>query len=307
MQPSVKQILTETPTQDGRPLFANAAKLGEAVAAASPKKYKQPKTTAALITFVFRKDRACTEHLRAIILAVTKSRLVGVSSQLQADWVSRVGHAIDFHNASFAKKRANTLHSDDEEFDRLLMESKTAEEHFIITPLTAEQERDISRAQQLTRTLLERLSLTEKAREPEKTKYKFLLPSEETIEIFWKNLFSEALQTAGDRADRSWLKKRLIALEADEHLRVYLVPSYICGCPIVVFNPTSRFASAFSFGYNENNVVNVIEWHFKEIGEWAKNVFKAFKPVESECPKIPKAEFKNFFGYRSNKFLNDLD
>ncbi len=273
----VKSILTEETAKDGLPLFANAAKLGDAITVQSPKFYKNPKTTAALISFVFRGERSCSDALRTVILACTRQRLKHRPKVEQDDWMQKVGRAITLQNSQFQTEEQSP--PDEDQFDFLLKTAQTAEQHFIITPFTAEQEKRIPRADQLAKLLPARLGLVPLTADDPTTRYVFLVPSEPVGREFWSRLV-ERVEASLEPPSR--LKTRMQFLDEGHYLQVWRVPKYVCGFPIVVYDPDSSHPTAFSFSYHPNNVIDVIQWDFAAVARWHQNVFLAFKNGEGK-------------------------
>jgi len=274
MQTALKKLLTQEVVPDGHPLFANAAKLGEAIVALADEHYRNPKTTAALISFVFRGDRPCSDGLRSAIIAATRARLAKQPKRVQDDWVQRIGRTIELQNSAVAAAQEEQSASDEEQFADLLERAERADNHFIITPLTSEQEQGIRRAEQLNEILMRRLGLSPQSEDEPNTTYRFLLPKDDTARAFWLKVRNKAALAE----NQTWADKRLQWLDTNDRLQVYVVPKFVCGCPIVVFDPeATRDVTAFSFSYHRHNIIDTIQWDAISVREWTENVYKTFR------------------------------
>lgn len=284
---TLKNILVSEIAEDGLPLFSNSVKLAEAVAENSPNAYKNPKTTAALLNFVFRCERNCSDSLRDALIKAVRARLVRQPRRVQDDWVQRVGRAIDALGSEVAKAQQTRAESDEDQFDNLLQHAESAGKHFIITPLTAEQEKGIKRAEELNHKLLKHLGIYPKNEADPKTEYWFLLPNLRTGEKFWEKLREKALLALDATGESDWADTRLKTLDEHGYIRVFIVPSFVCGCPIVIYDPdNTRDSAGFSFSHHRDNVIDAIRWDGVSISQWKENVFEAFK---WENPKTKKA------------------
>ncbi|HEV2804784.1 MAG TPA: hypothetical protein VGW57_07635 [Chthoniobacterales bacterium] len=300
----LKRLLTSDLLPDGQPLFATATELAHSIAAGSSRQYKNPKTALSLLSFVLRGERACSAQLRSALLAASRRRLSKQPKPVQDEWIHRVGRAVDAFNASLADSDKRQSPPDEVQFDSLLAIARKAEHHFIITPATAEQEADSQRADELNKLLIERLHVTERGDYVPDTKYEFLLPNEHTATQFWQRLAEKAAKQADDL--RSVVNQNLERLDKENFLAVYVVPSFACGCPIVVFEPGKRSSTAFSFGYHSNNVIDTIQWDDRSIVQWEKIVYELFERVGSKSVAHRKeleqlehpSKVQQFFGYR---------
>ncbi len=298
MVAALKKLLTAESAEDGQPLFPNAAKLADAVIAASPDTYTNPKTTAALLNFVFRCERKCSPELRDAIFKSVRARLTKQPRRVQDDWIQRLGRAADALSAEVADMQRSQSPPDEEQFGAMIAQAKVCKEQFIITPFTAEEDDEMRQASQLNQLLLELLGLCPPLPNLPQTAYCFLLPAESKAHEFWKKLKDKAEAACRKKGeDAATVAPRLKSLDKADKLMVYVVPPYICGCPIVVFDPTSRFSTAFSFGYHAKNVIDAIQWDAAAIIEWKKNVHGPFlraKAGENSADAFPYAIRYNF-------------
>lgn len=301
MVAALKKLITAESAEDGQPLFPNAAKLADAVIAAAPDTYTNPKTTAALLNFVFRCERKCSPELRDAILKAVRTRLAKQPQRVQDDWIQRIGRAADALSVEVADMQQSQSPPDEEQFGAMIAQAKVCKEQFIITPLTAEEDDEMRQASQLNQLLLELLGLCPPLSTTPQTTYCFLLPAESKAREFWKKL-KDKTEAACTKigADSANVAARLKTLDGADKLMVFVVPPYICGCPIVVFDPTSRFSTAFSFGYHAKNVIDAIQWDAAAIIEWKKNVFTPFQRVKTaqEAKSGDKDTLNFFYGYR---------
>ncbi len=301
MPANLKELLTETPVEDGKPLFSTAAELGEAVASQKSSDYTNARSVGTLIGFMFRGKRSCPSALRDVILKATRARLNKQAKRVQDDWVQRVGRTIEYLNSEVSLAQETRSEPDEDQFDSLLERAEYAEKHFIITPLTAEQEKGIKRAEELNRKLLKQLGIFPKNEANPKTRYWFLLPNARTGERFWEKLREKALLALDDDGDGSWADTRLKFLDDNGYIQVYIVPSFVCGCPIVVYDPDdTRDAAGFSFSHHRDNVIDAIRWDGVSISQWKENVFEAFIPKETkqEAIELMSENPAKFAGYR---------
>jgi len=301
MPVTLKELLTEEPTEDGKPLFPTAAALGEVIVAEKTSDYTNARSVGTLIGFMFRGKRSCPSTLRAVILRAIRARLSRQAKRVQDDWVQRVGRAIDFLNSEVSRAQETRSEPDEDQFDSLLERAEAAEKHFIITPLTAEQEDGVKRAEELNRRLLKHLGIHPKNTADPKTQYWFLLPDSITGSEFWDELEGKALLAVGDAGNNDWVGERLGDLDQKGSIQVYIVPSFVCGTPIVVYDPAkSRDAAAYSFSHHRDNVIDTIRWDDKAVEKWQANVFKAFEPVEKhqDAIELMKQNPGKFAGYR---------
>lgn len=299
MRLPLKQVLLDPRTRGADPLFPNAAQLGAAVAEADSTHFSDPRKTAVLLGFVLRKERLCSPDLRSAILGATKTRAASLSARERADLVRAVETAITTQNASLTEPKSPP---DDDQFDELLERAEQAAEHFIITPLSAEQAKNIERADALNQILLERLGIVPMSKEKPATRYRFLLPSEEGAAKFWDGLVEKAT-TAAERAREkpNHVATRIAELNRTGFLEAFVVPSYVCGFPIVVFNPDPTEvgeSAAFSFSHHPNNTIDAIQWDYGSLRAWTLNVHQAFEPRErkEDVPSAP-GERNKFYGY----------
>jgi hypothetical protein len=308
MQPRLKELLTETPAEDGKVLFSTAAGLGEAIVSQTSSEYTNARSVGTLIGFMFRGKRSCPGTLRNEILKATRDRLSKQTKRAQDEWAQRVGKAIDFLNAEVSKAQEARSEPDEDQFDSLLERAESAEKHFIITPLTAEQEKGIQRAEALNHKLLKHLGIYPKNEAEPQTEYWFLLPNARTGEKFWEKLHEKALLALDGSENSAWAARRLEYLDKNNYLRVYIVPSFVCGCPIVIYDPdNTRDSAGFSFSHHRDNVIDTIRWDGVSISQWKENVFESFRwenPMtnepftETEAIEFMKHNPAAFAGYR---------
>lgn len=301
MPTTLKELLTEAPASDGKPLFSSAAGLGESIVAQKSSDYINARSVGTLVGFMFRGKRSCPSALRDVILRATRARLTKQAKRVQDDWVQRVSKAIDSLNSEVSKAQEARSEPDEDQFDSLLDRAESAEKHFIITPLTAEQEKGIKRAEDLNHKLLKQLGIYPKNEANPKTQYWFLLPNHRTGERFWEKLREKAVLALDDTDDGSWAEERLKILDKNGYIQVYIVPSFVCGCPIVIYDPdNTRDSAGFSFSHHRDNVIDAIRWDGVSISQWKENVFEKFEPreTETEAIELMKANTDKFSGYR---------
>lgn len=303
MVAQLKSLLVSESADDGYPLFANSAKLAEAISAVSPKHYKNPKTTAALLNFVFRCERTCSDSLRDAILKAVSTRLIKQPRKVQDEWIKRVGTAVDALSGEVAKAQLSQSPRDEDQFDALLSAARVASEHFIVTATPAElEEDDLGYAAALNSLLIEILGLYPLIQADAPTRYRFLLPSEVQARDFWRQLKMKVDALHDSQDAKTKVSERLAELDRTDALEVYVVPTYICGCPIVVFNPSGRYkkTTAFTFGYHDNNVIDCVQWHDTSIEEWKRHFHNAFHAVKTkeEAFKDENDTWNRFYGYR---------
>ncbi|MFI0347629.1 MAG: hypothetical protein ACH346_02485 [Chthoniobacterales bacterium] len=309
MTPTLKELLTQELLDDGKPLFATAAALGKAIIAQKKNEYTSARSVSTLIGFIFCGKRSCPKSLRELILKATRARLDKKPERVQNEWAQRIEKAIDLLDDEVNKANETRSELDEDQFDSLLEHAESAKKHFIITPLTAEQERGIKRADELNYKLLRRLGIYPKNEVLPTTEYWFLLPNPKTGERFWEKLREKSLLALDGTADASWADKRIKFLEKNNYIQVYIVPSFVCGCPIVVYDPDStRDTAGFSFSHHRDNVIDTIRWDGVSLSQWKENVFERFqwqdpktgKSFEQELDSIDfmKKNLLNFAGYR---------
>jgi hypothetical protein len=292
----LKEMLTKMPAPDGKPVFETGAELAKAVGRANPHTYKSERSTATLLSGFFNKQRKCPGELRSAILQAIKSRFHQLPKH-QEKWLKQVEFEIDALNAQIAIEFEQASPSDEKQFDELLDKALSAKHHFIIAATTAEEEEGNNRAEQLNTILLQRLGIAPKLESLPDAKYEFLLPDLEKAKHFWKKLWEKA---SAANTDKNWTATRLKFLAEEKHLTTFVVPRFVCGCPIVVYDPEQRYPSAFSFSHHRNNVIDTIEWDPKAVDEWKKNFFEAFVRVETlqAASKEAKQHLDKFYGYR---------
>jgi len=297
----LKELLTKTLAPDGKPVFETGAELAKAVGRANPSTYQSERSTATLLSAFFNKQRKCPGELRSAILLAVKTRLQHQTKQVQEKRLKQIEHEIDLLNTQIAKEFEQASPSDEEQFDDLLEKAISAKHHFIIAATTAEEEEGNDRAEKLNAILLQRLGIIPKSDLAPETKYEFLLPDLETAKRFWRSLYEKAAGKAkAISVEKNWVATRLNFLDESKYLQVFVVPKFVCGCPIVVYDPEHRYPSAFSFSHHRNNVIDTIEWDSKTVDEWKKNFFGTFVHTETaqDAQKKAKANLDKFYGYR---------
>ena len=306
MTSNLKELLTQEIAGDGSPLFITAAALSKAIVAQSNGVYTSARSVNTLLGFIFRSERPCPSTLREVILRATHIRLSKHPQKSQENWAEQINKAVDFLNTETA--RANLKRRGDP-FELLLERAEAAKKHFIIKPLTAEQEKGIQRAEQLTHMLLSKLGICPRSEAPPNTEYWFLLPSRPIGEQFWEKLREKAYMAAKTSKNNSWIEQRIRFLDKNNFLQVYIVPSYVCGSPLVVYDPDhTRDAGGFSLSYHHDSEIEAFPWDGVSIYHWKANVFEHFKwqdpktqkPFSSEGAALDfmKKTPHDFAGYR---------
>lgn len=293
----LKHLLMRESTSDGRPLFSNAIKLGEAIIAlGNQAHYKNPKTVGSLACFIFRKERSCSDEFRTAIIDATRKRLKNLPRDEREKWILAIGRTIDQYNLEMEATSEQRSEPDEKQFIKLLDCARKAEEHFIITSTTAEEESS-QHAQKLSAILMERLGIFHEGQHPPETRYNFLLPNRETGRRFWHGLRGRCLKDG--RSSESQLDERIQWLDENRYLNVFIVPPYVCGVPLVVFNPELRYPEAFSFGYHQSGAIDVVEWDLLSIHQWKRNVHERFEQEDRTVPSIQEVNpLSSFLGYK---------
>lgn len=305
-----KQLLTQEITEDDKPLFPTTVGISRAIAAENMHDCTNTHAICMTLGFIFRGERACSPRLREALLRAVRTRLSLQSQQAQEYWVQQITSAIASINtdASNARKARATFRAD--QFKILLERAAVSAKHFIIKSQTAEQEKGINRADQLSQILLEVLGIFPKKEALPTTQYWFLLPYQKVGDLFWEKLFEKASLLLSTTESPSWAEERIRFLEQQGFLQVYIVPPYICGCPLVVYDPDStRDTLAFSFSYHCNNEMDIIRWDDFSVYKWKENVFERFQwqdpntkmPFDSESAALNfmREHPEKFAGYRS--------
>jgi len=230
---------------------------------------------------VFRGDRSCPSQLQDVILHAVDSRLSEMSAppEIKTAWRVRVANAIKFHNN---KKKGLNLFDAESVFHEMLVDAEKARVQFIITYRTLEEQGERYGAKSIRELLTRNLHLYASApSEPPKVRYTFCLPNEEVAKAFWRGL-RESITTeknpTGEPLERTEAGRRLQKLATDGFLCVWTVPSFMCGSPMVVFNPDEgSSASAYSFCFHPNNQVSIMKFDDESLANWHNFVFRPFR------------------------------
>ncbi len=257
-----------------------------------PSSRGKQRSVASFLGQLIRGERPYNQEFEAAILEAVRDTLSGEEQSVSEDWLDRTRQAIQQDNA--ARKRSRPLKAADL-FNDLLATAQTAREHFIITSRPAEQVGS-PRAESLRVILVERLGLIGPLQKPHPTltrrlpdsdaaltKYTFCLPSEEAGAAWWQSLFGEirALSRSRMRSfDADSMKQRIRALNEGGHLQVNSVPGFLCGCPVVVFDPESAVPIGFTLFYHQPNEgqssVSVGKFDSEYLQEWKRLVYYPF-------------------------------
>jgi hypothetical protein len=263
----------------GRRFFKNAGELAVEIARLRPE-YKKSKSLASFLHQILEGDRHCPAALQEGIQDALRSRLAGESESVRNQWLHRFVSAMHARLPEPADAR--------DTFDEVLVRARAAQEHFIITTRPAEQERHNPEAETLSAVLQERLGLlTETGVIPsDAPRYTFCLPSREKIIEFWRSVFRDIQSKTGLPA--SEVESRLCAVNK-EHLRVYQVPTILCGCPLVVFEPSSD-AVGFNLYYHATALggieVSVARLDKDYVADWKSFVFYPFRDGDIETLQV---------------------
>jgi hypothetical protein len=104
--PTLRELLTKRPLNEGSPLFRNASDLAEAIAREETHRFKNSATVATLLSNVFLRRRACSQELADAITKAAVDRLGslrGLAPGIAAEFVQHLSEAIDGANAAVAK------------------------------------------------------------------------------------------------------------------------------------------------------------------------------------------------------------
>jgi hypothetical protein len=278
-----------------------AEKITQLPPSASGMSGKNQKSIESYLGQVLRCDRKCSSGLQEAILAAVVARL-GLKPTNSSDWQEQVDNAIARVNLKVTggEEQEKTASDPEKLYGRLLNFSKTAQLQVIVTPVSLEEETQSKRANAIRDILTSRLGLQPgknqgRSRRPrggvahadDRARYVFVLPGTQSAQGFWANLFYEITGRIGGKRglDEAEASKRLNTLDQDNDLEVYVATnSAICSLPIVAFDPDPRRGSraAFSFCFDNQDVIRIVEWDDDATRAWVDNFYKPFcvSPVE---------------------------
>lgn len=308
MPTPLKKLLTGTSTSDGNPLFPSIADLAGNIAKTQESSYANPKSVGTQLGYVIKAQRACPAILRDALVKAVTTRIGGLTQSERRSWLQQVGEAIDLANAEAEDARRNESGAskpDEKQFAEMSELARSSVDQFIITPTTAEESLRITQASVLNNLLLELLGIFPLKGDSPQTSYRFLLPSRRKARRFWNNLLSLAEKRQAETGEstekvaKDLIIQRLCQLDEGKYLRVYVVPSFVCGCPIVVYN--TKFpadARAFSFAYHPDSSPDVIQWDDAAIRDWFENVYDRFRADDEEREAEKDDSIESFSGHR---------
>lgn len=255
-----------------RPLFRSATDLAEHIVENDVDyKDKKAKSVAAFILQITRGERPCPRNLNVAIKDAIRARVTPAKAATQA--VERFEELL---NALASAPRLDPKLTDAGElWDAIVRLAGTAREQFIITSTPAEQER-LWQAETLSNILLTRLNLlAEEFSLPEDIRYTFCLPTKGIAMRFWEEIYSDLAR----KFDGAEVERRLKDLQKHEILRVLRVPEYLCGIPVVVFEPNDEeLSDGYVLMYHlkePRNEVSVARLDRKTRDFWNTNVHRA--------------------------------
>lgn len=227
-----------------RPLFAGISDLAEEIQRLRAS--DRPKNLPSFLSQILNLGlRSCPDSLIEGITRAVESRLQDEPAEVREEWTARVRRALETDNRS--RKSGEPL-SAEVLYGELLLHAETAEEHYIITAIPAE-EAISERAEPLREILLRRLHIIEADTSIRPTtRYTFCLPSEDDCTRWWNSLVREARQHSPNTQAQD-IDKYLHLLDDHDYLRVFAVPPMLCGCPVVVFNPDKPNLAGFNLYY----------------------------------------------------------
>lgn len=288
---TLHEVLLENPSPAGTPLFESAADLARAIKDLPSGGFGKStvKSLSTFISQVFAGKSACSESLGLGIQHAAEARLSILHSSEEAKklCLGQLSSALDAQKFRRVVRMKNRIvaSASSELFDDLLRAAEMAREHFIVTQLTAEVHLRDKHAAELRKILVGNLGLYDAAgseqvpaREQAAVRYTFYLPYGAAAENFWTSLYRLIVldnPLGRDKClDTREASERLQKLDENDRLEVYEVPTYVCGCPIVVFNPEEK-AVGYSFCYYEDHSVGVLRWDRKSITLWEQNFYRS--------------------------------
>ncbi len=225
-------------------LFSSISDLADEIQRVRPS--DRPKNLPSFLSQILNLGlRSCPDSLIEGISQAVEARLQNEPPGVREEWAARVRRALETDNRS--RKSGEPL-SAEVLYGELLLHAETAEEHYIITAVTAE-EAISQRAEPLREILLRRLHVIEADTSiTPTTRYTFCLPSGDACTQWWDSLIREARQRI-PHARSAKMVDYLSFLDQNDYIRVFAVPPTMCGCPVVVFNPDRPNLAGFNIYY----------------------------------------------------------
>jgi len=288
------KLLFDEQGPNGSPLFSNVSELAESIGTLRTQEKGPSRSLSSFLSQILNLgQRSCPTDLMKDIEEAVAGRLKDEAPKTQEEWRLRVHRALTTDNLS--RKSAEPL-SAEVLFGELLYLAETAQEHYIITAVTAEDALS-KRAEPLREALLRRLHMLEAdtAVIPN-TKYTFCLPTDDDCYRWWNSLtraIKNGMRQRGEQFDPEAIDAYLAHLEKNECLNVYVVPPSLCGCPVVVFNPDEPNLSGYNLYYfsdpnNDEYLVSVAKMDPGYLPKWKSLVYS---PLEND--RIGKTRFKH--------------
>jgi len=301
MQNELTTLLFEQqiPSLGNRPLFSKISEVAEAIeklpAGMKPLRTQSQKSVESYLGQVLRGARRCSDGLREAIFACVVSRLK-LGPDESGDWREQVEKAAAQVNlrVSESHRRGEEAFTPEKLYARLLTFSSTAQLQVIVTPASLEEERFSRKADELRNILTSRLNLKAGQRKKSSGRnagrikqsngnvcYQFVLPGVLSAQSFWAGVFYEIIGRTNSY--RGWdeveASKRLNMVDESDDLQVYVAKnSAICSLPVVAFDPDPRRGSraAFSFCFDKDDVIRIVEWDEVATRAWVDNFYKPF-------------------------------
>jgi hypothetical protein len=277
------KLLFEEEAPDGHSLFAGLGELADALAAV--RGTDRTRGLAAFLAQILREgQRSCPEAMISELQQVVRERLKGKDEAIGEDWTRRLRRALEADNLSRGGGRPLSAEA---LYGELLYIAETAEEHYIITAVPAE--RVISeQAEELREVLLRRLGVLDPdPPETLTTRYTFHLPTKADCIHWWDSLISEVRSAQrGKGFDIERTRQYLTKLDKADTLRLFSLDdqSSLCGCPLVVFDPSTSALNGFNLYYYSDPTkaeysVSVAKMDSGYLEQWKLLVYS---PLENE-------------------------
>lgn len=291
------RLLFDQPDSTAPSIFGRPLALAELLAEHGLYSGEVASIKAFLIQIIERGERPCPDRLKNAICDAVRLKLADLPEEEREQKAELVGRAIEVDD--IVRRTALPLSAEALYFE-LQNLSGSAAEHYIITSRPAEQVAS-DRAVTLRGILLQRLGLkglidSPNARQkPHKieTRYTFCLPSEHAAKRFWLALFHEIRSMADAKRqplDQKKVHKALTQLDEQNALRVFAVPPFLCGCPVVVFDPNTAIPCGFVLYYypgEKRDLVSVARMDTTYLETWKELVHGPLEIDQIDRKRVP--------------------
>lgn len=301
---ALKQLLTETRTSDGQPLFKNALKLAEAIAELAPSEHEtllaklrgsevlvnpyagRARTAAPYLYQVLSGARPCSERMQHLIEAAIRARLEDTEEARRF-----IQAFTDILRKSVLDARNITSHELPTSLEELLESEESAPTVLVMEPIELSLIDYV--ADPLRRRMIHRFQLEEGGRRPRAghvrerhglkqirraSRFTFCFPNRQAALNEWRRLYTR-LRKGLSVQDKTIAKahpdpaKPLSKLCEGSQLSMQVLPRELCQIPLVALNPGRREEARVYISGSSRALRDMVALDPELIAKWQRDIY----------------------------------